>query len=705
MSGLSRLLEPHSIAVVGANDRPDSYGDTMLRNLERLGFDGHVWGVNPNRERVRDVKCFPTIEDLPSPVDALAVAIPAAGVPGVLRSAGRTGCGGAVVVSAGFGEVESGRGLEQELREAAAESGMPVCGPNGNGIVNFAARAALWGDSVQPLQAGAVGLISQSGNVAVNALGSHRAIGFHTVVSTGNQAVLDASDWLAALCERDGIRSIGLFLESDGDGPRLAEALACCAEREIRVAVLKVGSSAAGAGAAAAHTGALAGDQRVFRSLIEDAGAAWARDPHELLELSRVLAEPRARPRGDGGLAVLTCSGGDSGIAADEAERLGIELPPLGEATRDRLRELLPDAATVGNPLDYTSLIWAETERLRDIVATTGDDPAIDQLLIFHDTPQDLSDEAVESWKLTRDGLAAGGRQSAAAPLFSSTLPDLISEEIIHELAAEGTASVCGLATAMVCALGLRARSVGAERLRAIAAAAELVPHDPEPGPPRAEGVGAWLGELRSKELLQGAGIPTPEGRSVADAGECLTAAMELGWPVALKLSAPSIQHKSEIGAMQLGITEMPALLTAFERISRLPEADAGGAAILIERMSDPGVELLLAARSDAVVPALVVGLGGVWTEALDDVAVIPLPASPERVAEALLGLRGSALLTGARGGPPVDLDAIAAAASRCGNLLIDERLELVEVNPLIAGPDGCVAVDAVVKRGGARAG
>ena len=233
-----------------------------------------------------------------------------------------------------------------------------MCGPNGNGVVAVGSRAPMWGDSVAPMEPGGVAMISQSGNVAVNALGSRRGIRYHTVLSTGNQAVLDASDWLAAICERDGVRSVAMFLEEDGDGERLAEALARCAERGVRVAVLKVGASEAGSRAASAHTGAVAGDQRVFRALVEEAGAAWADDPHELLELARVLAEPRARPRGDGGLAILTCSGGDSSIAADEAARLGAELPELAATTRQRLAELLPDAATVGNPLDYTAMIW-----------------------------------------------------------------------------------------------------------------------------------------------------------------------------------------------------------------------------------------------------------------------------------------------------------------------------------------------------------
>ena len=220
-------------------------------------------------------------------------------------------------------------------------------------------------------------MISQSGNVAVNALNSRRGINFHTVISTGNGAVCDPADWLFALCERDGVGSVAMFLESDGDGQKLAEALACCAERGIGVAVLKSGASEAGAAAAAAHTGALAGDERVFRALIEEAGASWARNPHELLELARVLAEPRARPRGNGGLAILTCSGGDSGIAADEADRHRRRRSrPLAEATSAKLRELLPDAATVANPLDYTPLIWAETALLAEIVETAGSDPA-----------------------------------------------------------------------------------------------------------------------------------------------------------------------------------------------------------------------------------------------------------------------------------------------------------------------------------------
>ena len=289
------------MAVVGATDRPGSYGDTVLTNLERAGFPGPVWGVHPTRTSVHGRDCVPSPAELPEPVDVVVFAIPAAKVPASLAEAAERGCRGAIVFSAGFGEAPGGGSLERELARSRGRRGFPLCGPNGNGVIAVAARAPLWGDSVPELRPGPVAMITQSGNLAVNAIGSRRGIDFHTLVSAGNQTVLDAADWLAAVAARDGVRSIALFLEEDGDGARLAEALALCAERGVGVAVLKVGESRAGAAAAAAHTGAVAGDQRAFRALVEEAGAAWVRDPHELLEVARVLAEPRARPGRAGG--------------------------------------------------------------------------------------------------------------------------------------------------------------------------------------------------------------------------------------------------------------------------------------------------------------------------------------------------------------------------------------------------------------------
>lgn len=719
------LLRPRSVAVVGANERPGSYADNVLRNLAAAGFEGPVWGVNPKRETVHGHPCVPSLAALSEPVDAVVVAIPAAGVPAVVAEAAARGCGGAIVVSAGFAETAAGIGLEAELREAALAGGLPLCGPNGNGVVSVPGRAPLWGDAVGALSAGAVALITQSGNVGVNALGSRRGIGFHTVVSTGNQAVLDAADWIEAVSELDGVGSIALFLEADGDGARLCRALARCEERGVGVAVLKVGSSEAGARAAGAHTGALAGDQRVFAALMAEAGVAMARDPQELLELARALAQPRARvlapaaarrrgefpssadgntPAGAGaGLAVLTCSGGDSGIAADLAARRGLELPALAPATRERLAELLPRAATVANPLDYTSLLWDQPELLEQIAAAVGSDPGIDQLLLLFDQPEGLTGEVREEWEAVRRALLAGAERSGAAVLLGSTLPELLDPETALALARRGIACAAGLDQAISCAAALRAPRPAPGRLEEIAGVAtsaaaktQLFSHS---GKKRVldEGGGGWLGEVEAKRLLADGGLAVPLGSEAEDAAGAAEVARRLGFPVALKLSGPTLQHKSEAGALALDLGGEQAVREAAVRLLSLPAAD--GATLLVEEMAGAGTELLLAARRDGVVPSLLVGLGGIWAEALDDVALIPLPASPARVERALRSLRGFALLAGNRGGEPVDVGAAAHFGSRLGELLLEQGLDLLEVNPAVVGADGCIALDAIARR------
>jgi acetate---CoA ligase (ADP-forming) len=684
---LSRLLHPRTIAVVGATDREGSYAGETLLNLKRLGFEGTVWGINPGRTEAHGVPCFPSLSDLPKAADAVVVAIPAAGVPAAVAEAGSIGCGGAVVYGAGFGEVAQGERLEHELAEAAALHDLPLCGPNGNGIVALHERAALWGDALRPLEPGRVALVSQSGNVAVNTLATRRGLRLHTVVSCGNAVGLDPAEWVLALAEEEQVGSIALYLEADGDGERLCEALARCTERGVGVAVLKVGASAAGAVAAAAHTGAIAGDQRVFRALIEEAGAAWAHDVHELLELAKVLAVPGARPSLGGGLGVLTCSGGDSALAADECERMGMALPALEPATATRLRELLPDAATVCNPLDYTALIWGEVETLRDIVVATGSDPGIDQLLVLYDQPGGIDGAPDESWAAVREGILAGAAGSPVPVALASTLPELLDDEAAVRFADAGIPPVAGLRTGLACVAALRQPPGDPTRLRAIGAAAlgrARRSHD------------GWLAEHEAKQLLRAARLPVVEGRLAADEDDAVAALGELGGRLALKLSAPGLTHKSELGGLALDLASEEDVRAAHRR---LVAVGIEGASVLAERMSVAGIELLVAARTDGVVPSLVVGMGGLWAEAYDDVAIVPLPTTPERVEAALRSLRGAGLLTGARGQMPVDLAAVAALAAGVGGLLLESGLALIELNPVLVHASGPIAVDAIARR------
>jgi acyl-CoA synthetase (NDP forming) len=688
---LQRLMAPASIAVVGATDRPGSYAAETLLNLEAIGFPGPVWGVNPRRTEVLGRPCVPSVADLPEAVDAVVVAIPAAGVSEAVEQAGARGCGGAVVFSAGFAEVSGGVLLQDELVAAAQRHRLPLCGPNGNGIVSPGRRVALWGDALGPLQAGSVALVSQSGNVAVNALSSRRGLHFHTVIASGNQAVLSAAEYLQFLAADEDVRSVALYLEDDG-GPGLCDALAACVDGGVAVAVLKVGSSAIGARAAAAHSGALAGDQRVFRSLVAEAGAAWADDVHELLELAKALAGRRRRgwagsdsPRG---LAIMTCSGGDSAQGADEAAQLGLELPPLSPATRARLGELLPSAATAANPLDYTSMVWGDVHALSELVRALGEDPAIGLVLVFYDQPAGLTGAMAQSWRDVREGVMQGAALSPVGTLVSSTLPELLDDAAAAELAAAGVPAAAGLRTGLRCARALLAPGEGdPARLRAIAATARgRAPRD-----------GAWLPEHVAKQRLREAGVPVPDGRVVIDGDDAVRALAELQPSIALKVSAAGVQHKSELGGVALGLQSAPEAREAYARLATL--AGEHGGVVLAEAMAPAGVELIVAAHDDGVVPALVLGLGGIWTELLDDVAVVPLPADVARVRAALLTLRGAPLLLGARGGEAVDLDAVAWLAVAVGELVAADQASLVECNPVLAGPGGAIAVDAAVRR------
>jgi acetyl-CoA synthetase len=589
--------------------------------------------------------------------------------------------------------------------ESAYRHRLPVCGPNCNGIVSPGRRVALWGDTLEPADPGTVALISQSGNVAVNALATRRGLRFHTVIASGNQAVLDAADYLDHLAAAGDVGAVALYLEDDG-GPRLCDGLAACIDASVPVVVLKVGSTPAGAGAANAHSGALAGDQRVFRSLVEEAGAVSAADVHELLELSKTLAaaRPRRRTRSRAsapvrspGLAIMTCSGGDSAQGADEAQLLGLSLPLLAPSTLQRLAELLPTAATASNPLDYTAVIWGEVETLAELVRALGTDPAIDLVLVFYDQPHGMVGAAAESWAAVREGVMLGASRSPVPTVVSSTLPELLDDRAAWEMVQAGVPAVAGLRTGLRCAaamLGLdrgSGRAPDGERLREVAATARRGAAAGEPGP--------WLAEHEAKALLREAGIAVPDGVVVGDAAAAVAARVTFGPEIVLKLSAASVQHKSDLGGVALGLGEDDRVRVAYGPLAEL--ARTHGGAVLAERMAaDDGIELIVAAHRDGVVPALVIGLGGIWTELLGDVSVVPLPAGPDRIRAALCGLRGASLLFGGRGRPALDVAALCSLANSIGGLLVDRSLQLVECNPVLVSAGGAVALDASVRLG-----
>lgn len=670
---LSRLINPTSIAVVGATDRPGSYAHATLLNLIRNGFIGTVVGVHPTRREVMSFACVPHLKDLKEPVDVVVIATPAESVPGYLLTAKELGCGGAVVFAAGFAEI--GNDIGQAALVSAAGS-LPVIGPNGNGYVSVPARAALWGDAaLLPETPGPIALITQSGNIGVVMLAHRHGLGLHSVFSIGNSAVVDTAVLIESLATTEGVKVIGVYLENDGCGVTLTKALATCARNDVRVVFLKAGRSPRGVLAGAAHTAAVAGDQRVFAALVEEAGGVIVKEPTELIETARALAAGRRDLRG---AAVVTCSGGDATLAADIASDAGALLADFGPQTMQELENLLPVTATATNPLDHTNLVWADTESIAKICETVARDATVGHLVYVQDLPPGLPAGLRAEWDATRAGGIEGGLRAQVPTMLVSSMPGQ-----------EPADAVGGLTSAMKAIAALQLPAPDGNRLTNIA---EHCARPPAPSSPH------YLAEHHAKELLRNAGIAVPESAIASTCDAAVLAAADIGFPVAVKISVPGLIHKSDIGALALGLSDSQAVTDACERLLRITELPADPQ-LLIEAMVDPGLEIFVAAHRDGVVPCVVIGFGGLWAEVLSEVAVIPLPVDADRVVLEIGRLKGSQLLTGERGQKALAIGELAQLVVEVANLFIDEQLTLIELNPVIVDVVTAIAVDAVICR------
>lgn len=672
---LTRLISPTSVAVVGATDRPGSYGHAVLANLVHSGFTGSVIGVHPTRTEALGFPCVPTLGELGRPVDVVVIATPASTVAGYVSEARRLGCGGAVVFAAGFAEVGDDL-LDEELFAAARN--FAVLGPNGNGLVNAWSRAALWGDHASlPRDPGHIAVISQSGNVGVSLLAHRQGLGLHSMFSVGNAAVVGASDLIEQLAITVEVKVIAAYLEADGDGAALATALAVCAENDVRVVILKAGRSELGAAAGQAHTAAIAGDQRVFEALMREAGAVLVREPAELIETARALVTGRRDPRG---AAVLTCSGGDATLAADIADAAGARLAHLGPATLANLTALLPPTATPGNPLDHTNLVWADTEAVADIAEAIARDPNVGHVIYVQDQPAGLPETAAAEWSATRAGAVLGGGRAGTSVMLTSTMPGQ-----------ESDSAVSGLGAALAAIALLQRPAPSADRLTKIASTARRGGVISE----RSAEAAISLSEADAKAMLHAAGVGVPLGGLATDPNSAADVATRIGFPVVVKACAAGLDHKSDLGAVAVRLEDATAVRDAAERILAL-EALPPGAGLLVEQFAQ-GIEVLVSATWAGVVPSLVLGLGGVWAEALGEVVIMPLPAEAEQVREGLNRLRGSAVLRGDRGQQPYAVDALCRLAANVGRLLIDTGASLIELNPVLVSANDAVAADAVI--------
>lgn len=692
-AAVSALLEPASIAIVGASDK-SRWSATAFENLTQGGFQGRVHLVNPRGAMAHGRQVAKSCAELAAQVDIGLVMAPPGAVADAVADLAAAGARSAVILTAGFAETgAAGEGLQQRLRDVAGETGIRLLGPNCLGFINFTNRAYVWTTPVKaPSRNTGVAIVSQSGATAyfLSTLAYQQDVGLSHVVSTGNEADLDGSCFVEYLIEDSHVRSIAVFAETFRDPARFRRA----AERALAVGkplvVLKMGASEVTAKSAMAHTGALVGDDRVFDGICQQLGIIRVRSMEELLATADVVGRTGVlRP---GGLCVVTNSGGVGEIAADTAALRGIALPEVSDATAAALRETIPDVATAHNPLDLTGSVTPEQcEGAMRALGSAGDYAAI--LCPWYEiptAPEQVNERLTQLHRHLTRGMAAAPVPGLLVS-YTNTVVNELARTIIAETGANYLA--CGLDRALS---GLAGAFWWSQRQRehagrrAVQAVAPAVTQER----PRSE--------REALDFLSRQGVPVVPARLAADAAQAVAAARAFGGPVVVKVASPDIAHKSDIGGVALNLQGDEAVRGAFDRVmaaarERCPEAHVEGA--IVAPMRERGIELFVGfTRDPQWGPILAVGLGGVWVEVLQDVALRPLPVDAQEVRRMLAGLRGAKLLAGQRGIPAADLNAVAAAIAAIGDaiLCLGPELEELDVNPLWVRGGQVEALDAL---------
>ncbi len=688
---VSALLEPRSVAVLGASDRT-GVGQRVVANLLALGYPGDLYLINRNRSVVAGLPAYPSLADLPAVPELVVAAVNREAAVREMAEASRLGARAAVVLAAGFAEAgERGRELDAGLRAATRE--MALLGPNCLGFVNLVDDVAAYsGPLMEPPERGTVALVSQSGALACVFTGAaaERGLRFSHVITAGNQVGLDTVDYLRYLGRHPDVTVIACYLEGFTDGRALAAAMREAVEAGKSVIVLKAGRSRAGGAAARTHTGALAGSAAIQFSIWQQNGVLVATDPEEFLALIELCSRIRATAGSRAG--ILTISGGERLLIADAAEETGIRLARFDDATADGLAASLPAYASIANPLDTTGagVVDGNATVHRQAASLVCQDPNVDIVVACQDAKNGWI-QADHRSSLFRDCVeaAADAAVTAAKPLvvISPTTGD-IDAEAREYLRRREVPVLMGLRPGL---------SALAQVIRAGAA-------HPAAAHPAAAHPGIALSGLDSLARLGEHGVPVCPTRLVSTEAEAVIAGEELGYPVAMKIDGPGIQHRSELGGVRTGLSSAAAVQAAWAELAevaatvrpgRLPE-------VLVQPMISGGVELFVGGlRDEQFGPVVLFGTGGLLLELVRDTVPALAPLDDAAALRLITASHAHRLLGGFRGGPAADVERVAAAVAAISRVAAMPDVAALDVNPLIALPDRVTVVDAKIVKAG----
>jgi acetate---CoA ligase (ADP-forming) len=693
-AGLDAVLRPQSIAVIGASRRANTIGHELLRNLVRYDFGGAVYPINPSARAVAAMRAYPGIADVPDEVDLAVIAVPKEHVVEAAEQCGEAGVRGLVVISAGFREIgPSGAQRERELVGVVKRHGMRMVGPNCMGVLNTEpgiSMNATFAPTMPPQ--GRAAFVSQSGALGLSVLDYAReyGIGISHFVSVGNKPDVSGNDLLLYWEDDPAVSVVLMYVENFGNPRRFLE-IAARVSRHKPIIALKSGRSVVGARAASSHTGALAASDAAVEALLAQAGVLRAASIEELFDMAMAFggsALPRSRRA-----AILTNSGGPGILAADAMEAAGLELVELSDATVEALRPHLPAEASIRNPLDMIASANPASYR-RALSALLADD-AVDSVMAIFVPPlgvrqEDVAeaivaasatprDKPVFAVLMGRDGLPAGRAELHAAGVPAYIFP---------ESAARAMAALARYAEML-------RRERPAPRSFAVdtAAADRIIAGARSAGRAR-------LNELEALHLLTAWGIPVAGAALARTADDAAAAARRIGFPVAMKVVAPDIVHKSDVGGVILDVRDADGARAAFERISaaaRSAAADVDG--VLVQQQLHGGTETIVGMSRDAEFgPLIMFGLGGIFVEALRDVSFRIAPLDDSDARAMIDALRARSILQGLRGRPPADEAALVDVVLRVSQLALHhDGIAELDINPLLARPDGAVALDARV--------
>ena len=689
---VSVFHHPASVAIIGASNDPEKIGGRPIRYMREAGFQGEIYPVNPTRDEVQGLRSYPSVEALPKVPDVAIIAVAGARAVEQVIACAQLGVSGCIVMASGFGETGDAEGLEAQERmlAAARETGMRIVGPNTQGLANFANGAVLSFSTLfteqQPLD-GPVAIVSQSGAMSSVAYGMLReaGIGVRYAHGTGNDIDVTTSEIAADIVDDPDIRLLLLYLEDLKDPDALA---AKARARNLPVIALKGGRSEAGQRAAASHTGALANEERVVEAFLEKHGIWRVSSTRDLVAAAELYLRPGS-PQGNQ-IAIVSNSGAVCVLTADAADDTGLELARFTPGTRGALAEVLPAFAAIDNPIDVTAALLTDSSLFGRVLPIVGADPSVQACVI---------------------GIPVSGRgydvDRFAADIHAFELASgmpvvmVVPQTNIAEIFRERGLVVFADEVAAVRAL---AQYLQHHQLIARAAAARHVPQAGRNAPTD----GRTLNEAQSFEVLASLGLPVVKHVLVHDGAEVAAALERLGdEPVVVKGCTSDVTHKSELGLVRVGVhgaAEVAAAVDEMFAIMRREGLRNEGA--LISKMVKGVHEGMLGAHIDPVFgPVIVIGAGGIFVEAMPDARVLIPPFSREDALRAISSLRISAVLSGVRGKPPVDVTAWAEAAVRLGDAMTAPGSAIVslDVNPLMLLEHGgavrpaAQAVDAVV--------